>query len=67
MKPQPRLEFGSYQAFGHDGAGGALGFAEPELRHVVRIHPHADAVLRGADDKSVELSQVARQCIRQLS
>ena len=29
MKPQPRKEFGSYQAFGHDGAGGGLGFADP--------------------------------------
>lgn len=29
MKPQPRIEFGSYRAFGHDGAGGALGFADP--------------------------------------
>jgi hypothetical protein len=29
MKPHPGCDFGSYQAFGHDGAGGALGYADP--------------------------------------
>jgi CubicO group peptidase (beta-lactamase class C family) len=30
MKAQPRMPFASYRGFGHDGAGGALGFADPE-------------------------------------
>ena len=29
MKPQPERDFGSYQAFGHEGANAALGFADP--------------------------------------
>jgi CubicO group peptidase (beta-lactamase class C family) len=30
MKAQPRMPFASHRGFGHDGAGGALGFADPE-------------------------------------
>ena len=29
MKAHPRMDFGSAQAFGHDGANGSLGFADP--------------------------------------
>ncbi|MCZ2403152.1 beta-lactamase family protein [Paenarthrobacter sp. Z7-10] len=29
MKSHPRLDFGSQQAFGHDGANAALGFSDP--------------------------------------
>ncbi|MHA7270195.1 serine hydrolase domain-containing protein [Arthrobacter sp. HLT1-20] len=29
MKSHPRMDFGSAQAFGHDGANAALGFADP--------------------------------------
>jgi CubicO group peptidase (beta-lactamase class C family) len=29
QKPHPGLDFGTADAFGHDGAGGALGFADP--------------------------------------
>jgi len=29
MKPNPRMDFGSAEAFGHDGANAALGFADP--------------------------------------
>lgn len=29
MKPHPRMDFGSAEAFGHDGANGSLGFADP--------------------------------------
>ena len=30
MKAQPRMPFASHRGFGHDGAVGALGFADPE-------------------------------------
>ncbi|XTR53476.1 hypothetical protein ACOM2C_03410 [Pseudarthrobacter sp. So.54] len=29
MKPQPGRDFGSYLAFGHEGANAALGYADP--------------------------------------
>jgi hypothetical protein len=66
MKPQPRIEFGSYQAFGHDGAGGALGFADPMYEMSFGYIPMPMQYPGGADGKSIELSQIARQCIRQL-
>lgn len=67
MKPQPRIEFGSYHAFGHDGAGGALGFADPMYDMSFGYIPMPMQFPGGADDKSIELSQIARRCIRQLS
>jgi CubicO group peptidase (beta-lactamase class C family) len=67
MKPQPRIEFGSYRAFGHDGAGGALGFADPMYDMSFGYIPMPMQFPGGADDKSIELSQIARHCIRQLS
>lgn len=32
VKPDDRLAFGGYRAFGHDGYGGALGMADPACR-----------------------------------
>jgi CubicO group peptidase (beta-lactamase class C family) len=29
MKSTPRVDLGSYQAFGHDGAGGVIAYADP--------------------------------------
>jgi hypothetical protein len=66
MKPQPRVEFGSYKAFGHDRAGGALAFADPMHDMAFGYIPMPMQFPGGADDKSIELSQIARRCIRRL-
>jgi CubicO group peptidase (beta-lactamase class C family) len=51
--PQPpRLAFGSYRAFGHDGAGGAIGYI-----------PSRIASLNGTDPKSIQLSQLTRRIL----
>jgi CubicO group peptidase (beta-lactamase class C family) len=64
MKPQPRMPFGSYRAFGHDGAGGALGFADPMYDLAFGYIPMPMQYPGGADPKAVELSLLIRQCIR---
>lgn len=67
MKPQPRMEFGSYQAFGHDGAGGALGFADPMYDLGFGYIPMPMSYPGGADPKGVRLSRIARQAALRLS
>jgi len=63
MKPQPRIPFGSYRAFGHDGAGGALGFADPMYDLAFGYIPMPMQYPGGADHKAVELSILIRKCI----
>jgi CubicO group peptidase (beta-lactamase class C family) len=63
MKPHPRMEFASYLAFGHDGAGGALGFADPLCDMAFGYIPMPMQLPGGADPKSIELSRIARRCI----
>lgn len=62
MKPQPRMEFGSHRAFGHDGAGGALGFADPTWRLGFGYIPQPMQPPGGADPKAVELARLLRRC-----
>lgn len=64
MKPQPRVPFGSYRAFGHDGAGGALAFADPLHDLAFGYIPAPMTLPGGADARAVKLSQIARSCIR---
>jgi CubicO group peptidase (beta-lactamase class C family) len=67
MKPHARMEFGSYRAFGHDGAGGALAFADPHCEMAFGYIPMPMQLPGGADAKSIELSRLARICIREVS
>lgn len=62
MKPQPRMDFGSYRAFGHDGAGGALGFADPRYKMGFGYIPQPMQPPGGADPKGVRLAQIVRAC-----
>lgn len=63
MKPQPRMEFGSYRAFGHDGAGGAIGFADPMYGLSFGYIPMPMSYPGGADPKAIRLSQLVRRCV----
>ena len=63
MKPQPRMEFGSYRAFGHDGAGGAIGFADPMYDMGFGYIPMPMSYPGGADPRGIRLSQIARRSI----
>jgi CubicO group peptidase (beta-lactamase class C family) len=64
MKPQPRIPFGSYLAFGHDGMGGALGFADPMYDLAFGYIPLPMQYPGGADARAIELSAIVRSCIR---
>jgi len=59
---QPRMPFGSVHAFGHDGAGGALAFADPETAIGFGYSPVPMQYPGGADHRSVALARLVREC-----
>lgn len=59
MLPQPRLPFGSLGAFGHDGAGGALAFADPRTGVAFGYVPSPMQYPGGADHRSMELARLS--------
>jgi CubicO group peptidase (beta-lactamase class C family) len=63
QKPTPNLAFGSHRAFGHDGAGGALGFHDPHtgvsFGYTVRRTPFPG----GADARAIELARLAHEAV----
>lgn len=63
MKPQPRMPFASWRAIGHDGAGGAIGYADPtyDLAFGYITQPMCDP--GGCDRRAVELSRTLRTCL----
>ena len=62
MLPQPRMPFGGIHAYGHDGAGGALAFADPETGIAFGYIPHPMQYPGGADHRAIALARVAREC-----
>jgi hypothetical protein len=64
MKPHQEVEFGSYRAFGHDGAGGGLAFADPVHGIGFGYIPMPIQYPGAADPKGVQLSTLVRSCIR---
>jgi CubicO group peptidase (beta-lactamase class C family) len=67
QKPLPRLPFGSYTAFGHDGLGGALGFADPLYGMSFGYIPMPMTSPGGLDVRALRLSACARRCIAKLT
>ena len=62
MLPQPRMPFGGIHAYGHDGAGGALAFADPETGIAFGYIPHPMQYPGGADHRAIALARAAREC-----
>jgi CubicO group peptidase (beta-lactamase class C family) len=63
MLPQPRMPFGGIHAYGHDGAGGALAFADPETQIAFGYIPHPMQYPGGADHRAVTLARAVRECV----
>jgi CubicO group peptidase (beta-lactamase class C family) len=63
QKPTPAMPYGSYRAFGHDGAGGAMAFADPIggicLGYTVRRVPFPG----GMDRRVVDIANAVREAI----
>lgn len=55
MKPNVGFPFGSASSFGHPGAGGSLGFADPEARIGYAYVPNRKSTTMGGDPRDVAL------------
>jgi CubicO group peptidase (beta-lactamase class C family) len=55
MKPNPGFPFGSPSSFGGPGAGGSLGFADPEAKIGYGYIPNRKSVVLGGDPRDVAL------------
>lgn len=62
LLPQPRMPFAGLGAFGHDGAGGALAFADPSTGISFGYIPVPMQYPGGADHRSLALARAARAC-----
>jgi CubicO group peptidase (beta-lactamase class C family) len=67
MLPQPRMPFGSVGAYGHDGAGGALAFADPTTGVAFAYIPSPMQYPGGADPLSIELARDAMLVARAIA
>ena len=63
QKADDRFWMGSHQAFGHDGAGGAIGVADPWHDLAYAWIPRQMTVPGGADQRGLGLAKIARACI----
>jgi CubicO group peptidase (beta-lactamase class C family) len=64
QKPTAILPFGTYRAFGHDGAGGSLAFADPEYGLAFGYVPTRMTWPGGADARAHTLAAAIRDCAR---
>jgi CubicO group peptidase (beta-lactamase class C family) len=58
-----RLSYGSYRAFGHDGGGGSLGFADPEYGLAFGYVTARIPFPGGVDAKALALAATVRDCM----
>lgn len=62
QKADDRLAYGSHQAFGHDGAGGSIGIADPWHAISYAWIPRRMSFPAGADSRGLGLARVLREC-----
>jgi len=62
QKPDDRLTYGSHQAFGHDGAGGSIGIADPWHGISYAWIPRRMSSPGGADSRGLGLARILREC-----
>jgi len=62
QKADDRLTYGSHQAFGHDGAGGSIGIADPWHGLSYAWIPRRMSFPGGADVRGLGLARIAREC-----
>jgi CubicO group peptidase (beta-lactamase class C family) len=62
QKAGPHLPAGSHQAFGHEGAGGAIGFADPWHGVAYGHIPRRMVTPGGADPRGLALARTLRAC-----
>jgi CubicO group peptidase (beta-lactamase class C family) len=62
QKADDRLTYGSHQAFGHDGAGGSIGVADPWHGISYAWIPRRMSFPGGADARGLHLARIVREC-----
>jgi CubicO group peptidase (beta-lactamase class C family) len=62
QKADDRLSYGSHQAFGHDGAGGSIGIADPWHGISYAWIPRRMSFPGGADGRGLSLARIVREC-----
>ena len=63
QKADDRLSYGSHQAFGHDGAGGSIGIADPWHGIAYGWIPRQMSFPGGADARGLGLAKILRGCL----
>jgi hypothetical protein len=64
QRPHAEADFGGYAAFGHDGAGGALGLYDPEWDLAVGYVPRLLEAPTGPAPNAIALTRAIRACLR---
>jgi CubicO group peptidase (beta-lactamase class C family) len=62
QKADDRNTYGSHQAFGHDGAGGSIGIADPWHGISYAWIPRRMSFPGGADGRGLGLARIVREC-----
>ena len=62
QRPDDRVTYGSHQAFGHDGAGGSIGIADPWHAVSYAWIPRRMSFPGGADSRGLGLAAILREC-----